>query len=47
VGSLDPKETMKLVQEGLEDLRKGRLVKAKEDYSKYLQVANEWGITQF
>ncbi len=30
------KEAMKLVQEGLEDIRKGRLVKAKEDFSKYL-----------
>jgi hypothetical protein len=32
------KEAMKRVQEGLEDLRKGRLVKAKEDYRKYLDV---------
>ena len=30
------KAAMKRVQAGLEDLRKGRLVKAKEDYSKYL-----------
>lgn len=30
------KEAMKRVQTGLEDLRKGRIVKAKEDYSKYL-----------
>ena len=29
-------EAKKRVQEGLEDLRKGRLVKAKEDYRKYL-----------
>ena len=30
------KAAMKRVQAGLEDLRKGRLVKAKEDYRKYL-----------
>ena len=30
------KEAMKRVQTGLEDLRKERIVKAKEDYSKYL-----------
>ncbi len=30
------KDAMKRVQTGLEDLRKGRVVKAKEDYSKYL-----------
>ena len=30
------KAAMKRVQAGLEDLRKGRLVKAKEDYSKHL-----------
>ena len=30
------KAAMKRVQAGLEDLRKGRLVKGKENYSKYL-----------
>jgi hypothetical protein len=30
------KEAMTRVQDGLADLRKGRLVKAKEDYRKYL-----------
>lgn len=30
------KEAMARVREGLEDARKGRLVKAKEDYRKYL-----------
>ncbi|MBI4341161.1 MAG: hypothetical protein HY598_02640 [Candidatus Omnitrophica bacterium] len=29
-------EAMKRVKEGLEDARKGRTVKAKEDYTKYL-----------
>ena len=31
------KRAAKLVQRGLEDARKGRLVKAKEDFSKYLE----------
>jgi hypothetical protein len=30
------KEAAQLVQQGLEDARKGRVVKAKEDYTKYL-----------
>jgi hypothetical protein len=30
-------EASKLVQAGLEDARKGRLVKAREDYSKYTE----------
>lgn len=31
------KEASKLVRRGLEDARAGRLIKAKEDYSKYLE----------
>lgn len=34
------KEAMARVREGLEDARKGRLVKAKEDYRKYLDDEN-------
>ncbi len=34
------KKAMEHVQAGLEDLRKGRIVKAKEDYSKYLNDAS-------
>jgi hypothetical protein len=34
------KEVMARVREGLEDARKGRLVKAKEDYRKYLDDEN-------
>lgn len=30
------KEAAQLVKQGLEDARKGRVVKAKEDYTKYL-----------